>query len=107
MTGSRSSTAVVTRLITIVLMLFSALGSDTPRGAAPSYSVIDLGTFGNVQSAQAMDANDAGQVVGIAGNRAFLWQNGEKTDLGTLGGGSAASASGINESAQVVGYADP
>jgi probable HAF family extracellular repeat protein len=103
MTVSRSRITVVARLATIVLILFSALGSDTPRTTAPAYSFIDLGTFGNVQSAQAMDVNDAGQVVGIAGNHAFLWQNGEKTDLGTLSGGAASSASGINELGQVVG----
>jgi probable HAF family extracellular repeat protein len=103
MTGSRSSTALLARLTTITLILFSALG-DTPRGAAPPYTLIDLGTFGTVQSAQAADVNDGGQAVGIATNRAFIWQNGEKTDLGTLGSGSSASASGINEASQVVGY---
>ncbi len=102
MKGSRSSTGVLARLATIALILLSTPGTEVPRGAAPPYSVIDLGTFGSVQSAQAFDVNDAGQVVGIAGNRAFLWQNGTKTDLGALGGGSAASASGINEAGQVV-----
>ena len=104
MTGSRSSTAVLARLATIALILFSALGTDAPRGAAPPYTVTDLGTFGTVQSAQAFDVNDAGQVVGVAGNRAFLWQNGTKTDLGTLGSGSSASAFGLNEAGQVVGH---
>jgi probable HAF family extracellular repeat protein len=84
--------------------LVSAPATDAPRGAAPSYIVTDLGTFGTVQSAQAFDVNDAGQVVGIAGNRAFLWLNGTKTALGTLANGSSASASGINEAGQVVGY---
>ena len=65
MIGSRSSTAVLVRLATVALILFSALGSDAPRGAAPPYTVIDLGTFGTVQSAQAFDVNDAGQVVGV------------------------------------------
>ena len=59
MAGSRSSTAALARLATIALILFSALGTDAPRGAAPPYTVIDLGTFGTVQSAQAFDVNDA------------------------------------------------
>lgn len=105
MTGSRSSTAVRARFVGIASILLSALATGTPRGAAPPYTVIDLGTFGSVQSAQAYDVNEAGQVVGIAGNHAFLWQNGTKIDLGTLGGGSASSASALNESGQIVGYA--
>jgi probable HAF family extracellular repeat protein len=105
MTGSRSSTAVLARLATIALILFSALGTDTPRGAAPPYTLIDLGTFNNVQSAQAMDVNDFGQAVGVAGgNRPFFWQNGTKIDLGTLGSGSSASAAGVNDAGQVVGH---
>ncbi|MGB2714428.1 MAG: Calx-beta domain-containing protein [Vicinamibacterales bacterium] len=101
MTASRTSTAV---FATFAVILFTVLGSEAPRGAAPPYTVIDLGTFGTVQSAQAVDVNDAGQVVGVAGNRAFLWQNGTKTDLGTLGSGSAAWAFGLNEAGQVVGH---
>jgi probable HAF family extracellular repeat protein len=104
MTGSRSLTAVLVRVATIALILFSALGTSAPRGAAPPYTVIDLGTFSTVQSAQAFELNDTGQVVGIAGTRPFIWQNGEKTDLGTLGSGSGASALGVNELSQVVGY---
>ena len=105
MTGSRSSTALLARLAIIALILFSAPGTEAPRGAAPPYTLIDLGTFGNVQSAEATDVNDAGQAVGRAGNRAFLWQNGTKTDLGTLASGSAAWAFGLNELGQVVGHA--
>jgi probable HAF family extracellular repeat protein len=104
MTASRSATAVLARLATIAVILFTAPGTEAPRGAAPSYTVIDLGTFGTVQSAQALDINDAGQVVGIAGTRAFLWQNGVKTDLGTLGSGSASWAFGLNEAGKVVGH---
>ena len=102
MARSRSSAAVLARLGAIAVIL--SLGSDAPRGAAPPYSLIDLGTFGNVQSAEAGDVNDAGQVVGRAGNRAFLWQSGSKTDLGTLGSASSASAAGVNESGHAVGY---
>ena len=66
MAGSRSSTAILARLATLTLILFSALGTDELRGGAPPYTVTDLGTFGTVQSAQAFDVNDVGQVVGIA-----------------------------------------
>ncbi len=104
MTGPRSTTAVLAGLATVTLILFSTHGREA-RGAAPPYTVIDLGTFGTVQSAHALDVNDAGQVVGIAANRAFLWQNGTKTDLGRLASGSGASGAGINEAGQVAGYA--
>ena len=104
MTASRSATAVLARLATIAVILFTVPGTEAPRGAAPPYTVIDLGTFGTVQSAQALDINDAGQVVGIAGTRAFLWQNGVKTDLGTRGSGSASWAFGLNEAGKVVGH---
>jgi probable HAF family extracellular repeat protein len=104
MTGSRSTIVRLARFATTTLILFSALGTDTPRGAAPPYSLVDLGTFGTVQSAQPADVNNAGQAVGVAATRAFIWQNGQKTDLGTLGTGSRASAAGINEASQVVGY---
>jgi probable HAF family extracellular repeat protein len=103
MTRSRFSSAPLARLAAIALILFSTPGTDVPRGAAPPYTLIDLGTFNNVQSAQAFDLNDAGHVVGIAGNRAFFWQNPNKIDLGTLASGSAAWAFGINESDHVVG----
>ena len=104
MGGPRSSTAVFAQLATIALILFSTLGTDAPRGAAPAYTVIDLGTFSTVQSAEAFDVNDAGKVVGRATTRAFLWQNGAKTALPNLGSASAATALGMNDAGQVVGY---
>ena len=104
MVGSRSSTAVPLRVVTVSLLMF-ALAAESPRAQAPSYIVTDLGpAFNNVQSAEAFGLNNSGEVVGRAGNRAFLWQNGTKTDLGTLGG-QAAMALGINEFGQVVGQA--
>ena len=62
----------------------------------------DLGTFGTVQSAQANGINDAGQVVGGAAGRAFLWQNGVMTDLNTVAG-TKGSAAAINSAGQIAG----
>jgi len=99
MSGSRSSTAVVA----FSLLILSAPAVEKARGAAPSYNVIDLGTFGTIQSAQAFEVNEAGHVVGYAASRPFLWQGGAKIDLGTLGSfGGAATA--LNEAGQIVGY---
>jgi probable HAF family extracellular repeat protein len=106
MAGSRHSTA---RVATLSLLTLFALTTEEPRGAAPvpapapSYTVIDLGTFGTVQSAQAFELNEAGHVVGYAAVRPFLWQNGAKTDLGTLGGPSAM-ANALNDNGQIVGH---
>jgi probable HAF family extracellular repeat protein len=104
MAGSRSSTPLLARVGTLSLLMLSALATAVPRGDAPSYIVTDLGTFGTVQSAEAFEVNEAGQVVGRAANRAFLWQNGSKTDLGTLAGGPSAAANALNEAGQIVGY---
>jgi probable HAF family extracellular repeat protein len=71
----------------------------------PSYSVIDLGSLGGVDSyTHASDINAAGQVVGWSNSHAFLWQNGIMTGLGTLGG-SYGYAYAINDLGQVVGEA--
>ncbi len=48
--------------------------------------------------------NDAGQVVGHADDRAWLWDGTNMTDLGSFGG-SWAHAFGINASGQAVGQA--
>jgi probable HAF family extracellular repeat protein len=47
----------------------------------------------------ANDINAAGQVVGVSGNRAVLWQNGNMIDVG------GGAATGINTTGQVVGSA--
>ncbi len=52
-----------------------------------------------------MAINDAGQVTGSAGGRAFLYANGAMLDLGTLGGGTWSAGYSVNNNGQVAGYA--
>jgi probable HAF family extracellular repeat protein len=102
MTVSRFWSAAGTVAIAVILIPLSA--TKAPRAAAPPgpYVVTDLGTFGSIQSASAYDINDAGQVVGEAASRAFVWQNGAMTALGTLGG-NAGIAQAINAFGQSAG----
>jgi probable HAF family extracellular repeat protein len=89
----------------LALLLLPSVVTLPPRAATPPgpYAVTDLGVFNpNIQSAHANDLNEAGQVVGYAGNRAFSWQNGALTALPTLGG-TAGMAEAINEHGQIVG----
>jgi len=70
--------------------------------------VIDLGTFGGVES-WAYGLNDLGWVVGSAEDstgiyRAFVYDGASKTDLGTLGG-LFSNAYGVTNDGIVVGYA--
>ena len=65
------------------------------------YAVTELGTLGGYGS-EAADLNQAGQVVGVAGGHAVLWDNGTMIDLGTLGGNWSV-AHAINDLGQVVG----
>jgi uncharacterized membrane protein len=51
----------------------------------------------------AVAINDRGQVIGNAGNRAALWEDGTALDLGTLPGASSTSAVAINIFSTVVG----
>jgi probable HAF family extracellular repeat protein len=62
--------------------------------------MIDLGDF------NAADINNAGQVVGNSGGRAFLWDtvNG-MVDLGVPLGFTSCAATAINEAGQVTGFA--
>ena len=57
-----------------VLVLLPSIVTRAPQAATPPgpYTVTDLGVFDpNIQSAHANDGNEAGQVVGYAGNRAL------------------------------------
>ncbi len=68
--------------------------------------ITDLGPLSS-----ATDINNSGQIVGYAGGRAVLYENGVITyldDLGGFGGyldGIQSIATGINENGQIVGYA--
>src|SRR5207253_2421014 len=73
--------------IAFVLAALSGLPASPAVGQTPptnSYTAVQIGGLYTT----AYGLNDAGQVVGQAGNHAFLWQNGVMTDLGTLPGGT-------------------
>jgi probable HAF family extracellular repeat protein len=92
-------------LVLLVTSTSRALRPGSVQAATPPgpYTVTDLGVFDpNIQSAHANDVNEAGQVAGYAGNRAFVWQNGALTALPTLGG-TAGIAEAINEHGQIAG----
>ena len=89
----------------LALLSLSSIVTLLPRAATPPgpYAVTDLGVFDpKIQSAHANDVNEAGEVVGYAGNRAFIWRDGALTALPTLGG-TAGMAEAINENGQIVG----
>ena len=100
-----SRIAAVLSLIVVVLLPVGADERHSGRLKPVStvtlpghYVVTDLGTFGTIQSAHAQDVNDAGQVVGVAASRAFVW-DGSLIQLASTPGGAAA----INEFGQVAG----
>jgi probable HAF family extracellular repeat protein len=88
-------------LATLTLFLTVALRNERPAAQSAAYAVTDLGIIA-VQSAEAHDVNDAGQVVGNSGNKAFLWQDGVMTQLVSLGG-TTSIAYAINGAGQIVG----
>src|SRR5437016_5605405 len=88
---------------------FAAALMAGAAGAAPAYTVTDLGTLGgNFSSARAINAT--GAITGIAGDTGsqtttpFLYQNGTMKSLGSLGG-SVGIGNGVNASGEVAGYA--
>jgi probable HAF family extracellular repeat protein len=64
---------------------------------------VDLGSV----LGSANGINTSGQIVGVAGGHAALYNSGTITDLGVLGsGGSNSVANAINDAGQIVGQAD-
>ena len=83
----------------LALLLLPSIVTLPPRAATPPgpYAVTDLGVFDpKIQSAHGNDVNEGRQVVGYAGNRAFIWQDGALTALPTLGGTSGMARRSTN-----------
>src|SRR5262249_29083283 len=78
-----------------------ALEQLEDRSLLSTYTLTDLGALVS-PTAQALNLNDAGQVVGAVNGRAFLLQDGVVTDLGTLGG-LTSQANAINNLGVIVG----
>jgi probable HAF family extracellular repeat protein len=70
-------------------------------------TMTDLGVLAGQTSSSAWGLNDAGQVVGVSGSRAFLYSNGQMVDLNSLlvsgTGWTLNSATAINNHDQIVG----
>jgi probable HAF family extracellular repeat protein len=96
-------------LATLALFAVSSImTNNAPKAAdAPGpYVLTDLGTLGGL-SAEALDINDAGEIVGASMNSAFrshayLWRDGLMTDLGTLGGNHSQGVA-ISDAGHVAG----
>ena len=94
------------RLLGAAFVILSSLSLSAAQ--YPSYTVVDIGTFGGARSL-AYDLNNLDEVVGEAwttgdaSTRAFLFSTNTLTDLGTLPGGTDAYAYGINDFSVIVG----
>jgi probable HAF family extracellular repeat protein len=99
MTVCRTWSLAVVSLASLLLLIPG--GRPRAQSLPGPYVLTDLGTFGTIQSAAANDINDAGQVVGYAAARAFIWQNGQKRELSTSG----SMANAVNSLGQAVGSA--
>lgn len=97
---------------TVVGSAFTGQSFSGPGVGAPAFPIFhavawqngvirDLGTLGGQagEFGYATDVNDAGQIVGTSGLRAFLWQNNKMTALG----GDQTSAEAINGRGDVAG----
>ena len=94
-------------LTRLMLVSFMVAGGARFAAAQPKYTVHDLGTLGSTFN-RAFGINNAGQVVGLSGDRAFRTApnsaiNAATDDVGTLFSGGSTVALGINDLGQVVG----
>jgi probable HAF family extracellular repeat protein len=76
----------------------------------PDQGIIDLGTLGDGANSAAYAINNAGDVVGTSGGRAFLYHAGVLIDLNQFNplvgpNDTLVAATGINDAGQIVGYA--
>src|SRR5688500_14331822 len=62
------------------------------------YTIIDLSGFG-----RARGINGSGQVVGLSGSTAAMWEGTQRLDLGTWPGDASSEAFAINDDGVVVG----
>jgi probable HAF family extracellular repeat protein len=93
-----------------------AVAVQAAAPAAPRYTILDLGYFGNSFGVSASAINEGGQVAGVAwtpgGPRSFRTGPNEAIDLATdlIDNGVAADgewlAQDLNDAGQVVGYAN-
>jgi probable HAF family extracellular repeat protein len=79
-------------------------GAERHASRSEQWVVTRLGLLGS-RSTLATAINDRGQVVGMSGGHAFLWQGGRLTDLGTFGG-PYSYATAINDRGDIVGVAE-
>lgn len=89
---------------------FAESPAPTDPPYAPLFKVIDLGTLGGL-TANALDVNNKGQVVGGADNaqdlrRPYLWTHGQMVELPTLDDGRLGEAWAVNDAGQAVGFSE-
>lgn len=80
----------------VALVAMTLFGGVTAANAVP-YTLTDLGP------GIAFGINDAGQVVGVSGGIATIWNGTTPTALDALPGGTGSGAHAINNAGQVVG----
>ena len=104
---SRSS-AALGALALVVFAIFLSVGVGATPAAAPTVTMVDLGTLPGGGNSGAIGVNDSGLVIGSAitssgGLDAFIWT--QAAGMTALGGPNTTGPSDVSESGQVVGSA--